>query len=575
MTDASRLDELHGGFRSTLLDHEQLSRQVQAWAEAFPDLVRLESLLDTPGGRELWLLTIGPEPDRRRPAVWMDGNMHASELAGTSVALAVAEDVLRLHLAPDEPSHGLPQHVRETLRGVVFHILPRMAPDGAEAVLREGRYVRSVPRDRREGRQHARWIARDIDGDGVCMVMRKADPTGELVEARERPGVLVPRRLEDGGQPYKVYPEGVIEHWDGVSVPDPFYLADNSPDLNRNFPYSWAPEHSQVGAGPAAVSEPESRAVVDFAIAHPEIFAWANLHTFGGVFIRPRFDVADPAMDPSDLALYRQLEAWAEEHTGYPTVSSYEQFTYEPDKPLHGSLSEFAYHQRGCLSYVCELWDFFEQVGLEKKKRFVERYQRLSRADLLSIAAWDEEHNGGRILRPWRAAEHPQLGAVEVGGVDPRFGIWNPPPERLPEICAGQSAVFLRVAAMAPKVVARSSVHRLGDGLCRVELTVENHGYLPTYVLASAKHLQDNEPLWAEASARGCELTDPDDARREIGHLDGWGRGRGDGTGSTFYLRTRGSTGRRTVRWTVRGEGVLDVRVGSCRVGWTDHRVEV
>ena len=44
--------------------------------------------------------------------------------------------------------------------------------------------------------------------------MRVQDPGGELVEAREFPGLLVERTLEDEGPFYKLYPEGMIEHFD-------------------------------------------------------------------------------------------------------------------------------------------------------------------------------------------------------------------------------------------------------------------------------------------------------------------------------------------------------------------------
>src|SRR5262245_8536725 len=87
---------LHRGFRSRYLPYEELSSQLFAWADAYPEIVRLQSIGKSGAGRELWLLTIGPDPDRVRPSVWIDGNMHASELCGSSAALSVAEDVIRL-----------------------------------------------------------------------------------------------------------------------------------------------------------------------------------------------------------------------------------------------------------------------------------------------------------------------------------------------------------------------------------------------------------------------------------------------------------------------------------------------
>jgi hypothetical protein len=301
-----------------------------------------------------------------------------------------------------------------------------------------------------------------------------------------------------------------------------------------------------------------------------------NLPAFGGVFIRWLGDKPDTKMNQWDLALYRQLGAWAEELTGYPMVSGCEEFLYEPDTPLHGDLTDYAYHQRGAIAYAVELWDLFKQVGFERKKRFVDNYVQLTREEMLRIAAWDRDKNAGRVVRPWRAFAHPQLGEVEVGGIDPRVGLWNPPPEEMPRICATQAAHYLRVAALAPAVALDAvETMALSPELTRVSVTIANHGYLPTYILASAKALTHNEALWADARCSGCELADPNLAHVEIGHLDGWGRGLFDGSGALYSTLTRGTTGARTVSWVVRGRGVVRLRVGSCRVGWTTRDVNI
>ena len=523
------LARLDRGFRDKYLTYEELTEQVRGWAEAFPDLVRAEAIGKSAEGRSLWLLTVGPEPDRVRPAVWIDGNMHASELCGSSVALAIAEDMLRLHLGieSDRPSglSSLAGPITQRLGDVLFYVLPRMSPDGAESVLTTGRWVRSNLRDERPNRNVPRWRLADVNGDGLALKMRVRDPNGELVESTEVPNLMLMRRVEDEGPFYKVYPEGFIDNFDGFNVPSPYYLSDSPTDLNRNFPWSWAPEYDQEGAGSFPTSEPESRAVVEFTSRHPNIFAWLNLHTFGGVLIRPLGNKPDNKMDPSDLALFRQVGAWTEELTGYPAVSGFEEFTYQPDKPLHGDLADYGYHQRGCIAYVIELWDLFVQAGIKRSfKRFVDRYTQLTRDELIQIGIWDRDHNQSRIVQPWQSAQHPQLGEVELGGVDPRFGLWNPPLEKIASVCAQQSAAFLRVAALAP-ALSVENVERIAlpGQLTRVNLVVQNHGYLPTHILSSAKKLDFCEPLYVECEARGCELDDPSDARRDIGHLDGWG----------------------------------------------------
>jgi len=571
----TRIDALSRGFRAKYLRYADLEAQMRAWVDAFPQLVRMRSIGQSLEGRDLWLLTIGRDPERGGPAVWVDGNMHAMEVCGSSVALSIAEDFLRLHLEPDAELHGLPSSVRERLRAVTVHVLPRMAPDGAEAVLTTGAYVRSNPRDRRPEGAKPRWRSADVDGDGLAFVMRKEDAGGEYVEASEVPGLLVPRRVDDPGPYYKVYPEGFIDNFDGHHIPSPHYLSDNDTDLNRNFPWSWAPEHEQVGAGQFPLSEPESRAVVEFTSRHPEIFAWLNLHCFGGVFIRPMGHKPDAKMDKEDLEVFKQVAEWGEKHAGYPTVSGFEEFTYEPDKPLHGDLSDYAYMQRGAVAYVCELWDLFARLGIPRKKPFVDHYSHLTRDDLVRLGQWDAEHNAGRILRPWRPCVHPQLGVVEVGGVDPRVGLWNPPPDHIGEVCARQAAAFVRVAAMAPAVaITHATVEPLGDHLHRVLVTVENRGYLPTYVLSSARALSWNNPLDAELVTDGCAVVGAHPARRDLGHLDGWGRGL-HGNASLFFLRSRGNTATRAVEWVVRGHGSVTVRVGSCRVGYVERVVAV
>jgi hypothetical protein len=561
------LDALNVGFRKSYLNHLAIEQQLDRWCEAFPELCRSEVIGQTPEGRELRVLIIDREPGRPRPAAWIDGNMHALELAGSSVALAIAEDVLRAHLDPEAELHGLPAHVIAQICEVPLYVLPRMSPDGAEAVIKTGAYVRSVNRDDRPKTRSARWVQRDLDGNGETFLMRVPDPTGEFAVAPEFPGLLVRRRIEDQGPFYKLYPEGFIEDFDGVHVPTPDFQADNWPDFNRNFPYAWAPEPTQEGAGPFPGSEPETRAVTAFSVRHPELFLWVNYHCFGGVNIRPHGSAPDAKMDQDDLALFRQIEAWSTEHTKYPTVSGFEQFTYLPDTPLHGDLSDWAYHARGCVSWVCELWDLFEQAGLPKRDKFVYRYTQLDRGDVVKLAVWDRDHNHGRVMRGWTPVDHPQLGLVEIGGLDPRVGLWNPPWELLPGVCRDQAALVLRAIAMAPRIELTLTATSVSPGLTRIDAKVDNVGYLPTFVLSSAKALPFNSALQAVLTPKGCDLVDPQDDVREIGHLDGWGRGLWDGLDALYLQRSRGTTGTKRVSWWVRGAGTVEVAVMSPRMG--------
>ncbi|WP_457446087.1 M14 family metallopeptidase [Roseateles sp. P5_E4] len=568
-------------FRDRYLNYAQLMGQLEGWAATHADLVRLCSLGQSAEGRSIPMLIVGRDPDRLRPAVWIDANMHASEVCGTNVALAIVSDLIAL-MSGAEQVGGKPlaKPMAAALREALFYVVPRLSPDGAEQFLSTGRPLRSSPVDEQIPRKTPRWVTADIDGDGSIGCMRQISPGGELSELRDEEGVrieppvLVPRLPEDEGPFFKLYPEGQIENFDGHHIPDPHYLSDNSQDFNRNFPHHWVPEPQEAGAGPYPGSAPETRAVLEFATRHANIMVWLSLHTFGGVLIRPLGDQPDSKMDPLDLSVFEQVEAWMAEYTGYPTVSGFHEFLYSPDKTIHGDLMDYAYHQRGALAYVVELWDVFKQVGIAPKKPFMDNYIKLTRKDMRALVKFDREHNAGRIFKPWRKFNHPQFGEVELAGFDPSVGIINPPLERIAQTCDAQSAAFLRVASLLPQLTLEVLRQTQFDTHVCTEVRIRNDGYFATYGPSSAKALPHAERLRLTVKAEGAQVLSPTAPQIDIGHLEGWGGGL-YGRASGFEPWTRGNDGERVVSVITAGSGRLFIEVQSCRVGTFKLEVRV
>ncbi|HEX4513337.1 MAG TPA: hypothetical protein VH054_07365, partial [Polyangiaceae bacterium] len=133
--------------------------------------------------------------------------------------------------------------------------------------------------------------------------------------------------------------------------------------------------------------------------------------------------------------------------------------------------------------------------------------------------------------------------------------------------------MFLRVAAMAPELrIEHLETKQLGGGAWRVDVAIENRGYLPSFVLSSAKNIALDARVFAEAEGKGCKLAS--DARVEAGHLDGWGRGLYDASTSIFHARSKGSLSRKVVSFTGEGKGVLHITAKGLRVGAAHVAIE-
>ena len=71
---------------------------------------------------------------------------------------------------------------------------------------------------------------------------------------------------EEGGEYFRLYPEGLIRNFDGVHV---HIEMQEDGNMNRNFPTNWTPQ--EYGAGEYPFSEPETASMRDVILNHPNI----------------------------------------------------------------------------------------------------------------------------------------------------------------------------------------------------------------------------------------------------------------------------------------------------------------
>jgi len=122
--------------------YAELSALLKSYAAEFPDLVKLESIGRSHEGRDIWVATItntatGPAQDK--PAFWVDGNIHSTEVAASVANIYFLQQLV--------DQHGKDPDITRALDTRAFYICPRINPDGAEwALADKPKWVRSSTR---------------------------------------------------------------------------------------------------------------------------------------------------------------------------------------------------------------------------------------------------------------------------------------------------------------------------------------------------------------------------------------------------------------------------------------------
>lgn len=511
------------------LRYDEMVSWLKHLAQSFPHLVSLETYGKSHKGRDLWLATVTDVvtgAHDTKPAHWIDANIHATEVTGGVAALYV------LHYLASE--FGRDDQVTEVLRTRTFYIVPRVNPDGVEDALADRPlYHRSSvrPWPWRDGHTWPGLSMQDIDGDGRVLTMRIADPDGAWVEHEHEPRVMIPigpLGAPTGEQRYRLLDEGVIENFDGFTIPTPRDPAGL--DLNRNFPAGWGT--TVLGSGDHPMSEPEIDALVRTVRAHTNVCGYNAFHTSGGFMLRPSSTRADSALPPLDLWLWKELGKVGTELTTYPVHSVYEDLTWDKSNTMSGAGDDWAYDHLGVISWTTEFWDaIFAATGDHSPTDIW--YVGPTPEQELAVCRWTDTHAPGSYCN-WYAFDHPQLGKIELGGAD-MFRTWiNAPLSRLRDEVAPHAKFAVYQALASPRLeIKLADADSLGGDVWRVRIGIANTGWLGTEITALANKNKIVLPLTAEIT--GATPVEGG-ARVKLGQLAGRsafrvsGDGKSDGT---------------------------------------------
>lgn len=440
---------------------DEIDSHMKALARAYPDIVKVRSIGKSGQGRDLLVATVtAPGSDHKaKPAMWIDGSIHANELQASEVSLYSI-----WYLAT---YYGHNDRITQILDDYAFYIMPIVNPDSRATWFEKP----STPHSRRANQMADDSDAdgltdeddvNDLDADGSITQMWKADPRGQWVRNRFDPRIF--ERVPEGefGDWTYLGQEGVDTDGDGRASED----GTDGHDMNRNWPADWQPDYVQRGAGAFPFSAPETRAIGEFCYAHPNIAAFQSYHNTGGMILRGPGSAHRAGEYPrEDLRVYDQLGREGENFLPYYRYLIIHADLYN----VHGGEATWASEGLGVISFTNELWS----TG----KYFQRAVDRPSDEQMWMFR---DKLQFGMTFKDYTEVEHPQHGKVLVGGLN-KWSSRITPTFMLEEEAHRNFAFTVYHAGEMPKLAFdRTEAKRLSGDLWQVTVEIRNERIIPT-----------------------------------------------------------------------------------------------
>jgi hypothetical protein len=492
-----------------LLDQRELHAACARLASEHPRDATILPLVETLGGRRVDIVRIARGELRPgRPAVLVVAGLDGPLAWTSGVALEAARGLLASQDA----------EVRRLLAQATVYVVPRANPDACEArfaaPLVEQRASARGGDDDRDGSE-GEDAPGDIDGDGLVLQLRLADPDGEwLVDPRDARAMRKADRAKGELGTHRLMPEGRDSDRDERTGEDP--LLDVV--LNRNFPQGWR-EHA-LESGPWATSLAEARALCDFVLAHPEIVAVVAYGELDNCAERPKVRDDWPRRSPSPSEGIPAADADA---MALLVKRSAVKFTGRSAGSDAGTFQAWVQSQRGLWSFHANLWSLPLDAEGPKVEGAPEPAADLAEAgeDAKRLRWIDREKEMARFV-PWRAFQHPDLGPVEIGGFAP-YALVEPPRAERARLAGEQARFLTALLRELPRPrVARFVAKDLGAGLLQVELELRNDALLSTRTQV-AQRTGGVRPLRVrlELPSEATRLAGPAESQLDLAGLGG------------------------------------------------------
>lgn len=556
---------------SDYVDYEEMSTNLEEWTSNHSEIASLSTIGQSYEGRELWLVTVtNPETGShdQKPALYVQGGIDSDEITATQSAMYLLHKVLN--------GYGSDETITKLVDNRTLYILPNLIPDQSERYHHSPVRVRDSstrPYDNDNDGVKDEDDQDDIDGNDKILQMRVENPAGRFKQHPDDPRVMIERRSSDkanDGPFYDLYStEGIDNDGDGSINEDP----EGGVDPNRNWPAHWKQEYQQDWSGPYPISEIENRNLIDFYFDRPNIATIIDLHTSGNLLYRPSSVYPDEEMNLQDLNLYKSFGEVYSGITDGPVWTPLARRQASGGRGVYGGgiMIDWAYDHFGVFSFAPELWNFpVDENNVE-----------ITDATDSEKIDWAIENLGDEVWTDWYKAEHPDLGAVELGGWNKPMPN-NPVGEHVERIASEITDWMIYMWGQLPRLELAFEAESLGDNQYKITATVTNTGFMPTNITERAITNETAKPVFITAEGSGATIlslggaeqgTMYDKQGMVLGHIAGWKT-----SGVSEGTRGEPVTNSRTVEFIIekqRDDAEIEISVHGQRAGSVKQMIKL